>query len=138
ATGNIVGLPTNNEYPQVGVKLIGDTTQYEQFGPISGRRLSLGINYAYYVSGTQLPDDTSSTLSFDTSLDLRHYFKITRRSLIATALYSFRSTGSLPNVVSFGGIDTLRTIPVYGLFGNTRGLFTPEVPLAHLYLITAP
>ena len=138
ATGNIVGLPTNNEYPQVGVKLIGDTTQYEQFGPISGRRLSLGINYAYYVSGTQLPDDTSSTLSFDTSLDLRHYFKITRRSLIAMRLYAFRSTGSLPNVVSFGGIDTLRTIPVYGLFGNTGGFFNLEFRFPLIDLLATP
>ena len=52
------------------------------------------------------------------TLDLRHYFKITRRSLIAVRLYGFRATGNLPDVLSFGGLDTLRTLPIYGIYGN--------------------
>jgi len=134
----IVGIPTSNNYPQVGAKVVGDTTQYEQWGPISGRRLSLGIQYAYRVSGTTLPGNDSNTLSFDTTLDIRHYFKITRRSLIAMRLYGFHATGSLPNVVSFGGIDTLRTIPVYGLFGNTGGFFNLEYRFPLIDFLATP
>ena len=36
----IIGIPTQNSYPTIGTRLVGDTTQYESFGPISGRKVS--------------------------------------------------------------------------------------------------
>jgi len=53
-------------------------------------------------------------------------------------LYGFRADGSLPNVVSFGGIDTLRTIPVYGLFGNTGGFFNLEFRFPLIDFLATP
>ena len=61
-------------------------------------------------------------------MDLRHYFKVTRRSLFAIRLYGFRADGNLPDVLAFGGIDTLRTFPVYGIVGN-GGVPEHRVPL---------
>jgi hypothetical protein len=134
----IIGIPSQNNYPQIGGRLVGDTAQYESFGPVSGRKLSLGVSWAPYVSGTRLPGDDQTTLSFDTTIDLRHYFKITRRSLFAIRLYGFRATGALPDVLAFGGIDTLRTFPIYGILGNTAGFLNVEFRFPLIDLIATP
>ena len=67
-------IPTNNNYP-FGTMLVGDTVQYESFGPISGRAMSLGVTWSPYVSGTKIPGEDSSTLTLDLTVDLRHYFR---------------------------------------------------------------
>ena len=138
AGSGAVFLPTENNFPTFGGKLVGDTTDYEEFGPISGRKLSLGVSYSPFTGGTKLPDTSGSTLTFDTTLDLRHYFKITRRSLIAARLYGFRASGNLPDVLSFGGIDTLRALPVYGIYGNTAAFLNVEFRFPVIDFIATP
>ncbi len=135
----IAGLPTTqNNFPTFGGKLVGDTAVYEEFGPISGRKLSLGVSYSPYTGGTKLPGSSGPTLTFDTTLDLRHYWKITRRSLIAARLYGFRAAGNLPDVLSFGGIDTLRGLPVYGIYGNTAAFLNVEFRFPVIDFIATP
>jgi WD40-like Beta Propeller Repeat len=134
----ILGIASNNDYPTIGARLVGDTTQYESFGPISGRKLSIGVSWAPYVSGTQLPGEDSFTLTFNQIVDLRHYFKLTRRSLFAIRLYGFHADGDLPDVLAFGGIDTLRTFPVYGLVGNSAGFLNVEFRFPLIDLIATP
>ncbi|MEX1244745.1 MAG: hypothetical protein WEB59_15440 [Thermoanaerobaculia bacterium] len=138
AGSGIASIATSNNFPTVGATLVGDTTEYQSFGPISGRKLKLSLSYSPYISGTKLPGQDSSTLAFDTTLDIRHYLKVTRRSLLAARLYGFRSTGSLPNVLAFGGIDTLRSLPVYGVFGNTAGFFNLEFRFPLIDLLATP
>ncbi|MFY9549919.1 MAG: hypothetical protein WAU32_02110 [Thermoanaerobaculia bacterium] len=138
ANNQIVGIPTTNNYPRIGARFVGDTTQYEFFGPISGRRLSFEANWAPYIQGTKLPGQSGSTLTLDLALDLRHYFKITRRSLLAARLYGFRSTGNLPDVLAFGGLDTIRALPYYGIFGNSAGFFNLEFRFPLIDLLATP
>jgi hypothetical protein len=88
--------------------------------------MSLGVSYAPYTGGTKAPGSSGPTLTFDTTLDLRQYVKITERSLLAARLYGFHATGNLPDVLSFGGVDTLRALPVYGIFGNTAAFLNLE------------
>ncbi len=121
-----VYIATENNFPTFGGKLVGDTTEYQEFGPISGRRMSLGFSYAPYTGGTKAPGSSGPTLTFDTTLDLRQYVKITERSLLAARLYGFHASGNLPDVLAFGGVDTLRALPVYGLYGNTAGFLNLE------------
>jgi outer membrane protein assembly factor BamA len=54
-------------------------------------------------------------------VDLRRYFKITARSLIAIRLFGAHSTGNFPNVYYFGGLDTLRGLDFREQIGNTVG-----------------
>ena len=137
-TQQLAYIQTKNDFPTVGGKLIGDTVQYESFGPISGRALQLGLSWSPYISGTQIPGEDSTTLTFDMTADLRHYFKITRRSLIAMRLYGFRATGSLPDVLSFGGLDTLRNLPIYGISGNTAAFANFEFRFPLIDLLATP
>jgi hypothetical protein len=133
-----VFVPTSNNFPTFGAKLIGDTAVYEEFGPISGRQMSLGLTYAPYTGGTKLPGTSGPTLSFDMALDLRQYIKITRRSLIAARLYGFRATGSLPDVLAFGGVDTLRSLPIYGIYGNSAGFLNLEFRFPVIDFVATP
>jgi hypothetical protein len=133
-----IGISTANSYPTIGAKLVGDTAEYQYFGPISGRRLSFALNYAPFTGGTELPGSSGKTLTFDMTADLRHYFKLTERSLIAMRLYGFRSTGNLPDVLSFGGLDTLRAFPYYGLIGNEAGFFNIELRIPLIDFLATP
>jgi len=137
-TGNIDFIPISNNFPQLGAKIVGDTTQYESFGPISGRRVSIGATYSPYTGGTKIPGQSGSTLTLDLTVDLRHYFKITRRSLFAVRLYGFNSSGNLPDVLAFGGLDTLRNINVYGIFGNTAGFANLEFRFPLIDFLATP
>jgi hypothetical protein len=136
--GGAYPIPSSNNFPMFGARLVGDTAQYESFGPISGRKLSLGISYAPYIGGTKLPGSSGPTLSFDATADLRHYFKITRRSLFAVRLYGFYSSGNLPDVLSFGGLDTIRALPTYALFGNTAAFLNVEFRFPLIDFIATP
>ncbi|HTR02065.1 MAG TPA: hypothetical protein VMN82_02630 [Thermoanaerobaculia bacterium] len=136
--GGIVSLNSENNFPLFGAKLIGDTVQYQSFGPISGRALSLGLAYAPFTGGTELPGTTGPTLSFDMTADLRHYFKLTERSLLAARLYGFRATGKLPDVLAFGGLDTLRAFPYYGLVGNSAAFLNLELRIPLIDFLATP
>jgi WD40-like Beta Propeller Repeat len=137
---NFYGIPitTENNFPLFGTKLVGDTTQYESFGPISGRRLAIGLSYAPFTGGTKLPGSSGSTLSFDITADFRHYFKITRRSLFAVRLYGFRATGNLPDVLAFGGLDTLRVMPYYSIIGNSASFMNVEFRFPLIDFLATP
>ncbi len=136
--GGVIGIDANNTFPIVGTKLVGDTAEYEFFGPVSGRRLSLGLSYAPQTGGTKLPGSSGPTLSFDITADFRHYFNLTKRSLIAARIYGFRATGNLPDVLAFGGLDTLRLLPVYGIYGNYAGFMNLELRFPLIDLLATP
>ena len=135
---NITCIASSNNYPTIGGTIIGDTVQYESFGPISGRAIELGIKWSPYISGTKIPGSSGSTLSLDFDVDLRHYFKILPRTLIAARLYGFHATGSLPDVLAFGGLDTLRNLPIYGIYGNTGGFANFEFRFPLIDLLATP
>ena len=117
---------------------------YREWGPLSGTR--------YRVSGAWSPDLKKSseldpvtgqpvhgnTLSADVSVDLRHYFKITERSLIAVRLFGARSTGNFPNVYYFGGLDTLRGLDFREQIGNTVGYANFEYRFPLIDLLALP
>jgi outer membrane protein assembly factor BamA len=83
------------------------------------------------ISGSYAPDfnaeddpvtptvEDSNTLTADVTVDLRHYFRITPRSLFAVRLYGAHSYGNFPNVYYFGGLDTLRGLDFREQIGNT-------------------
>ncbi len=93
-------------------------------GPALGQPLRVSASWAPDLKKGELDPDTgkaanSQTLTQDVSVDIRHYFKITARSLIAVRLFGARSTGNFPNVYYFGGLDTLRGLDFREQIGNT-------------------
>ena len=104
---------------------VGDTVLYQEWGPLSGRRFALSYSYAPDLKkdeNTLVPGQhDSGTLSSDVTVDVRRYFKITERSLIAVRLFGAYSTGNFPNIYYFGGLDTLRGLDFREQIGNTVG-----------------
>ncbi len=104
-------MPVSDNLPFVGVSFIGDTARYSSFGPIHGRKYTMGVQYAPEISG--------QTAGFtDVTLEFRNYFQMTKRSLIAHRLYAFGSFSDVPNFRTFGGMNTLRTWDFRAFIGS--------------------
>jgi hypothetical protein len=114
-----------DNYPVVGLSFTGDTALYQPWGPSAGRRYQFSVSYSPDLESGQEDDELipgsrdSSTLTADVSADLRRYFRITERSLVAIRLFGAQSTGNFPNVYYFGGLDTLRGLDFREQIGNT-------------------
>jgi WD40 repeat protein len=116
--------PRTDSYPVIGANFVGDTVDYKEWGPLRGRRYRFAASWAPDTKRGRVDPNTgqtadSITLTQSFSVDLRHYFKITDRSLFAVRLYGARSTGNFPDVYYFGGLDTLRGLDFREQIGNT-------------------
>jgi Tol biopolymer transport system component len=132
------GLTSN--YPQVGVRLIADTTEYQIWGPRSGYRFSIGGSYAPdFTKDEAFPPGTEpgSTLTANLTADLRYYLPLTKRMLLAFRGVGFHSAGNVPDICAFGGLDTLRGISYGSAFGNSCFYmnFELRVPLVDVILL---
>ena len=124
-----VSLARTDNYPQVAFSLIGDTALYQSWGPFSGTRFVLSANYApdFQKNRTVNGATPGTALTAGASADLRHYFKITKRILLATRLYGAYSRGNAPDVYAFGGLDTLRGLDYRAQIGNTLAYANFEI-----------
>ena len=96
---------------QAGVGYGYDGTQYTRTGPHSGQ--ALAVNYRY------LPDFTDGgTLTSDLTAEARAYVPVSRRTNFAFRAFGGISTGNVPTVFAFGGLDTLRGYDYRTLIGN--------------------
>jgi hypothetical protein len=99
------------DYPLAQGALVGDSTVFANYGPISGRRWRLGAAYA--------PDlDESGTLFESVTLDLRQYFSVTTRSNLAFRVFAGASEGNQAFPFYFGGLDTVRGVRFRSLSGD--------------------
>jgi hypothetical protein len=132
----------SDNYPTAGISFVGDTVLYEDWGPLSGRRFSISYSYAPDFKKEDDPFtpevENSSTLSSDVSIDLRRYFKITPRSLVAIRFFGAHSTGNFPNVYYFGGLDTLRGLRFREQIGNTIGYANFEYRFPLIDVLSTP
>jgi len=131
----------SNTYPQIGINLIGDTVEYQQWGPRAGYRFLLGYTYAPdFKKDQSLPpgSNVGSTLSQDINVDLREYLPISRRMLFATRFAGYRSTGNIPDICAFGGLDTYRGVDYAAFFGNTCAYANFEFRFPLIDLIALP
>ena len=108
-------VPVKDNFPVVTAALAGDTTLAADWGPLSGHRWRLDTLYA--------PDlDNSGTLMSSVVLDARQYIPVTLRSNLALRAFGAMSSGNKPNVVFFGGLDTIRGTDFRSIAGD-RGFF---------------
>lgn len=96
-----VYAPRSDVFPVVQAALVGDTTQYERWGPEAGHRFRFSVDYAPDLS-------EGGTLSNDYLLDARQYVPFTRRSSFAFRAYGAVSNGNFRRPYWTGGLDTLR------------------------------
>ncbi|MGH9399629.1 MAG: hypothetical protein ACRD00_04630, partial [Thermoanaerobaculia bacterium] len=129
--------PRTDNFPRIAASLTGDTTVYQSWGPQSGNRFSISVNYAPDFKKADAVDGTpGSTLTAGISLDYRRYIKITKRMQLAVRIFGAASRGNFPDVYAFGGLDTLRGLDYRAQIGNSiaYGNFELRFPLID-YLI---
>jgi WD40 repeat protein len=112
-------LPRKDDTIQATVGFGYDGTRYKNFGPHGGQALS--VNYRY------MPDFTDGgTLSSDLVAEARAYVPISRRTNLAFRAFAGYSTGAVPTVFAFGGLDNLRGYDYRTVIGNRIAYLNSE------------
>ena len=114
--------------PTGSISFTGDTALYSPVGPLAGHRYTVGFSYTPDLkSGTESVDTSGGfpvltehggTLTQSLFADYRQYFRITKRSVVAMRGYWIRSSGNLPDISYFGGVDTVRAYDFRSEIGN--------------------
>lgn len=92
----------SDRFASVNFGITGDTTRYQSFGPLQGKRFNISTWYAPHLSG-----DIDGDI-VEHRLDFRAYKQLTRRSLFALRASTIYNTGDRQNNYGFGGINVLR------------------------------
>jgi outer membrane protein assembly factor BamA len=98
----------------ISVNLVGETTRFREFGPLSGHTFSLGVQYS--------PGLHAGIGRTTLEGDVRKYLRIGSSALLAGRVRGFRSSGDLPAIFYFGGNMEMRGYDYYSFAGN-EGFF---------------
>jgi len=100
--GNMLGL---------SLSLVGETTRFRMYGPVTGHTFSISVSQAIPVSNDFLSNTRLRA-------DLRKYFHAGGDLLLALRWYGFGSWGKNPFVSYFGGNNQVRSVPFYSMIGT--------------------
>jgi Tol biopolymer transport system component len=92
--------------------LIGETTNFRNYGPYSGNTFLLSLSQS-------IPVTSSFILNTTARVDLRQYLPIGGDSLFAFRLNVFASMGRNPYISYWGGNNQVRSSYYYNIIGNT-------------------
>jgi hypothetical protein len=104
----------NGSIAPISLFLIGETTRFREFGPLTGATYRLGVTYAPGINGLL------QRTTFD--VDVRKYLRLGGSGVLAGRFRGFKSTGEAPDIFYFGGNMELRGFPYLSFVGN-RGWF---------------
>jgi WD40-like Beta Propeller Repeat len=105
---------SNGSIAPVSLALVGETTRFREFGPLTGSTYRLAFTVAPGI-GSLLARQTID-------VDARKYLRIAGSGLLAARFRGFKSTGANPDIFYFGGNMELRGFP-YQSFVGTEGFF---------------
>ena len=121
----------SDDFPIVQSALVGDSSLFSSYGPISGRRWRLGAAYSPDLKG-------SGTLFTSVDLDFRQYVPLTRRSNLAFRVFAGQASGNRPSPFYIGGLDTLRGIDFRTLSGDRAFFANAELRFPLIDLLATP
>jgi len=129
----LLGAPVffnNGTIAPFAANLVGETTRFREFGPLSGHTYSIGVQFAPGINGF---------LSRETfEGDVRKYFRLGQGTVFATRFRGFYSTGDNPDIFYFGGDMELRGYPYLSLSGNQGFHANVELRLPLIDLMKTP
>ncbi|MEM7050511.1 MAG: BamA/TamA family outer membrane protein [Acidobacteriota bacterium] len=100
-----------DDFPIFNLAFAGDSSAFNETGPVSGRRWRLDFSYA-------LDTEESGSLFTSTELEVRQYLPVTRRSGFALRGFFGVSDGNQPGLFALGGLDNLRGFDFRSLVGT--------------------
>lgn len=105
--------PIDDDFPVIQGALIGDSTIFAPWGPVSGRRWRID---AFYAADTSGGGGGAVTQSID--VDYRQYVPLSRRTNLAFRIFGGKSDGDTPSPFIFGGLDDLRGFEFRSIAGT--------------------
>src|SRR5262249_1786838 len=100
----------NGTLVPLSVAFVTETTVFREFGPLSGNTMRLAYDVAPKIG---------PTLSYQTfDIDVRHYQRIGTTGVFAARLRGFKSIGSSPDFIYFGGNSEMRGYNYLGFVGQ--------------------
>jgi Tol biopolymer transport system component len=128
-------IPFSDNFPLLQGVVVGDTSLFAQWGPVSGHRVRVETSYAPNVHKAS---GESSTLFVSTDVDARQYLPVTQRSNLAMRIFAGTSNGERPNPFYFGGLDTLRGTDLRSFSGDRAFFANLEYRFPLLDLVATP
>jgi outer membrane protein assembly factor BamA len=128
-----LGLPfvfNNGTIAPLSLSLVGETTRFREYGPLSGNTYLLSAEVAPGIGGL-LRRTTFQA-------DLRHYARLFGDVVFATRVNAFRSRGQNPAIFYFGGNMDLRGYPYLSFTGNEGFHANAELRLPIIDLMKTP
>ena len=125
-----------DDFPLVQAALVGDSTIYAPWGPVSGRRWRIDAHWAPDLDRQEELGD-GSTLTSELSVDYRQYLPTTLRSGFAFRFFAGAREGNDPTPFYVGG-DNIRSFRFRGLSGDRAAFTNVEYRFPIIDLLATP
>jgi Tol biopolymer transport system component len=110
----------SGNFVPLGVNFIEETTVFREFGPLAGRTMRVGFEYA--------PKIGTGTLSRQTiDADVRYYLRMGGSGLLALRARAFRSWGEQSDFMYFGGNSEMHGYDYLSFIGDRVGFLNAEL-----------
>ncbi len=123
-----------DDFPWFEASLVNDSAVYQPWGPASGRRMRVDVNYAPNIDKL---DGEESTLTSEFSADYRQYFSLSRRTVFAMRAFVGTRQGE-DNVPFFVGGDNIRGFDYRRVTGENIFFTNFELRFPLIDLIATP
>jgi Tol biopolymer transport system component len=124
-------LYRNGNFVPLGVNFVEETTVFREFGPLAGRTMRIGYEYA-----PKLGDSTLSRQTIDA--DVRHYVRLGSSGLLALRARGFRSWGDSPDFLYFGGNSEMHGYEYLEFIGDRAGYLNAELRFPFIEAMLTP
>jgi len=108
-TGNTIYR--NGHMLPVGLALVQETTVFREYGPVAGNTFRASVDYSPALGGSWLTRTTAQ-------IDARHYTRLGTNGTFAARVKGFRSWGTNPDFMYFGGNSEMRGYEYLQFYGQ--------------------
>ncbi len=115
----------------LGINFIEETTVFREFGPLAGRTMRIGLEFA-----PKLGDSTLSRQTLDA--DVRYYLRMGSSGLLALRARGFRSWGDSPDFLYFGGNSEMHGYEYLEFVGDRAGFLNAELRFPFIEAMLTP
>jgi outer membrane protein assembly factor BamA len=119
---DVYGRPIfrNGNFLPLGATFVEETTVFREFGPLAGRTMRIGFEYAPGIGDATLSQHTIDA-------DARYYLRLGGTGLLALRARGFKSWGDSPNFLYFGGNSEMRGYEYLEFAGDRAGFLNAEL-----------
>jgi hypothetical protein len=121
----------DGNFMPLGVNFVEETTVFREFGPLAGRTMRIGYEYAPKLGGSTLSRQTIDA-------DARYYARLGGSGLLALRARGFRSWGDAPEFMYFGGNSEMHGYEYLEFVGDRAGFLNAELRFPLIQAMLTP